>query len=353
MKENNPKGFWQSLERIPGLAAVQAEWRAFMGEDFEFAKKLLRPNGKLASSHPCMIKPDCGCYHDVVIHGDDDIVAVCHCERGCEIFALKKADIIVYELNRNALETSLVEVFGLFKESKSDTDIRGTIHVGVYSPFAGFRFPVYLTMQLEIDDFKGVVDALLGRNNSSFILLIPTRDHLTARTEKLLMDKKSIAVVLSETAEITDNHKIHSLLSLDSILQEFRTVNLPSSDHDGAIAFFPTPADAKWSDVSVQFKDGYTVSIKVKSVSGVFNYTQMGMANKKNSNPTVQWDLLSTFATEHGTLDWTSSQAHRRNQKRREILAANLRAFFRIEGDPFRLTKDGKGWQSRFQLYPG
>ncbi len=116
------------------------------------------------------------------------------------------------------------------------------------------------------------------------------------------------------------------------------------------MAFFPTPPDALWRDVSIRFKDGHTVSIKVTSAGGVFNYTQMGMANKKNGEPTKQWALLETFADGHGTLDWSSKKADRRNQKRRELLAADLRRFFRIEGDPFRLTEDGKGWQALFQI---
>ena len=37
---------------------------------------------------------------------------------------------------------------------------------------------------------------------------------------------------------------------------------------------------------------------------------------------------------------------------RKPALAANLRDFFRIEGDPFRLTDDGKGWQARFLISP-
>ncbi|WP_157067615.1 hypothetical protein [Desulfosarcina cetonica] len=76
------------------------------------------------------------------------------------------------------------------------------------------------------------------------------------------------------------------------------------------------------------------------------------MANKKNGDPTVQWELLRTFSDEHGVLDWSSNKADRRNQKRREILATNLRDFFRIEGDPFRLTDDGKGWQALFLISP-
>jgi hypothetical protein len=120
----------------------------------------------------------------------------------------------------------------------------------------------------------------------------------------------------------------------------------------GPLVLFPTPPDSTWEDVHVRFKDGHTVSIRVKSETGMFNYTQMGMASRKNGNPTVQWELLRTFADEGGTLVWSSSKADRRNQKRREILAANLRCFFQIDTDPFRLTPDRKGWEANFHIFP-
>ena len=65
--------------------------------------------------------------------------------------------------------------------------------------------------------------------------------------------------------------------------------------------------------------------------------------------------LCHSTDTEASTLPRDSlsdTYAHRRNQKRRELLAANLRDFFRIEGDPFRLTDDGKGWQALFLSAP-
>ena len=117
--------------------------------------------------------------------------------------------------------------------------------------------------------------------------------------------------------------------------------------------FFPTPPNTTWEDVSIRFIDGHTVSIRAKSEHKVCHYTQIGMVNRKNGSPTVQWELLRVFAEERGVLDWTSRQAHRRNQKRRENLAKNLQTFFRIEGDPFRVTEDGNGWQARFHLSPG
>ena len=274
----NTKNPWLALEAVPGLVAVEAEWRAKFGDGFESAKGFLRPNGKLASSHPCTVQRGCGCEHDVVIHDPEDIVAVCRCGRGCEPFPLKRSEIVVYELDRAALDAAIVETFKLIKES-------------VFMP-------------------------------------------------------------LSENVGFAGNRKLRLLRPLEDILSPFRTANLPSPKDNGGVVFFPTPPDATWGDVSIKLKDRHTVSVRVKSVTGVFHYAQMGMANKKNSEPTKQWELLEAFADEHGVLDWSSNKADRRNQKRREILATNLRDFFRIEGDPFRLTDDGKDWQALFLISP-
>jgi len=346
------KGFWQTLEKIPGLAAVEADWQIHFGSNYKSGMKFLRPNGKLALSHPCIIPGGCGCYHDVINHTSDDIVAVCRCERGCENFTLQRSDIVVYELNRPSLEVALDDVLGLLKEADTGTDIHGTTHIGVYSPYAGFRFPVYLTIQIEPEDFTNIVDSLLGRNETPFILLAPTRELCSVMTEKRITDSKSSFIPLSENVTINDKRELILLRPIDEILAPFCTANLPSPKEDGSTVFFPTPSHSTWGDVTIRFKDGYTVLIKVNATSGIFNYTQMGMADNRNTNPTVQWELLRAFSGGYGTLDWTSSQADRRNQKRREKLAADLRAFFRIEGDPFRLTDDRKGWQARFNISP-
>lgn len=341
--KSRPTGVWHAFEAIPGTAAVDIEWKALLGSDYETAKAFLRPNGKMAASHPCMVQRGCGCEHEVVVHDSEDIVAVCRCERGCETFSLQRSDIVVYELNRRALDASLAKVFGLFEETDSAIDLPGTTRIGVYSPYAGYRFPVYLTIQMEPDDFNRILDGLLSRNDNPFILLAPTRNHCTSMAEKRLAAKGSIFVPLSENV----SRQFQLLRSMDDIF-----ANLPRPKENDTRLFFPTPPDAIWENVSIRFKDGHTVSIKVKSVGGVFNYTQMGMANKKNGDPTLQWKLLETFAEERGTLDWSSDKADRKNQKRRELLAANLREFFRIEGDPFKMTKDGKGWQARFLISP-
>ena len=110
---SNPEGFWTGLEAVPGLSAVYAEWRERFGDEYASVKPFLRPNGKRASSHPCMEYPGCGWAHQVIEHGPDDIVAVCRCWRGCSTFRLTRSDIALYELDRTAFDRTISGAFNL------------------------------------------------------------------------------------------------------------------------------------------------------------------------------------------------------------------------------------------------
>ena len=350
--KSSPKGFWHALEAVPGLSAVSAEWRTRFGDEYESARSFLRPNGKRAASHPCTVPGGCGCAHEVVEHGPDDIVAVCRCGRGCESFALKPSDITVYELDRTAFCQAVARAFKFVGKPESVFELHETTRIGVYSPYAGFRFPVHLTIQLEPGDFEYVVSGLVSQTDGPFVLLAPTRDLSTARSERLLSKRQSAFIALAEEVALGGHRNLRLRRPLDEILSSFRRAHLSAREDNGSMIFFPTPPDATWRNVSIRFTDSHTVSVRVKSVSRKCHYAQMGMANKKNAKPTVQWDLLWDFAEERGVLDWSSHRAHRLKQKRREVLARNLRDFFRIEGDPFLLTEDGKGWQTRFRISP-
>ena len=68
----------------------------------------------------------------------------------------------------------------------------------------------------------------------------------------------------------------------------------------------------------------------------------MGMANKRNDQPTKQWELLQLLAEHRGELTWSDFGADRKIEHRRQLLARQLREFFGIEGDPFDKLPGGR-----------
>jgi len=143
-----------------------------------------------------------------------------------------------------------------------------------------------------------------------------------------------------------------SCLVILALPQEYRSGQTAPRTPSANGSRFPTPAGAAWGEVEINFRDGETVSIKVRDVQRVCSFQDVGMRNQKNNRPTVQWELLRVFAQQHGTLTWDSGQGDRRFQKRKEILAKNLQDFFGIDGDPFELTTDGQGWRCLFGIQP-
>ena len=351
--KSSPRGFWPALETVPGLSAVDAEWRTRFGDEYASAKSFLRPNNKWASSHPCTARHGCGCAHDVVEHGPDDIVAVCRCGRGCATFPLKRSDIVVYELDRTAFDQAVAGAFNLMGEPHTENGLHQTTRIGVYTPYARFRFPVFLTIQLEPDDFEHVVNGLVSRTGSPFVLLAPTRNLCTARTEGVLTNRKSTFIPLADEVSLAGRRELRLRRPVDDILSSFREAHLPAPKDDGWMIFFPTPPDATWGDVAIRFVDGHTVSVQVKSEQGVFNYTQMGMANRKNGDPTQQWKLLEGFSNSQGQIGWHGSYAGTKVKKQKQELSKRLREFFRIDEDPIEWVKDTGGYyRCKFGILP-
>lgn len=132
-----------------------------------------------------------------------------------------------------------------------------------------------------------------------------------------------------------------------------QTPTTPSPANGNTGSKFPTPAGTSWAMVSIRFLDGETVSIKVGDQAGKYLFSEMGMADGRNKRPTKQWDLMRVFARRGGILTWGNAEADRRNQKRREKLAENLKEFFGIAGEPIVLSDDKKGWRVTFSVSDG
>lgn len=343
--------WWRSLESVPCLADVTFTWKSLLGPEYELGSKFLRPNGMLVQSVPCRAKHDCGCAHFVVEHAPDHIVAVCQCEpQRCDTFPITRSDMVIYEVNQSALGAAVASALGIEFDGEEAKDLYMTFKLGTYSPLAGFEFPVLMTLQHDPNDLQQVVGNLTAMNDTPIILLVPTRSFCGPAVVTMVQHRGGCVLALEDFMGLSEDGTLVTDPPVGILLAKFKALHVPTPEDQTAMTFFPTPPGSTWENVSIRFVDGHKVAVRVKLETGMFNFTQMGMANQKSSEPNVQWKLLQAFAEEHGELTWRSPHADPRNQKRKEILANSLSAFFRIKGDPFELTADGKGWSSRFNI---
>lgn len=173
---------WDALESIPGLTAVMALWRARLGDwHTEFKNAFLQPAPDLAHSYPC--PNDCGCWHEVIHHGPDDIAAVCRCDPcRCAPFALTPDEVRLWGFSWSRFSRALCVALELnFKFA----DV-GLFHTRQIGSWAVGAVPVILTIQHDAGQFHRVVEALVARLRQPFILLAPTAQHLGAAGQELL-----------------------------------------------------------------------------------------------------------------------------------------------------------------------
>lgn len=338
--------FWPALERVPDLAAVPAEWRALLGDDLAEAERFLRPTPRLAGSVRSAA-PGRTCVHEIR-RWKGRFLSVC--PDGCAPAELTRDEVTIHRLDVAALAREVVAGLELeLAAAEPLPGVAGASHVGDYMPYAGLRFPAYLTLTGEPEALSVVAVGLAARGRP-FVLLAPTRSAFTQAVADTVRQAKACFLPLNELLGSGDDGRLALLdgLTAESVLGEFRAAHVPRPKADDGLVFFPTPAGARWGDVSIRFIDRHSVYVTVKGASGTYHFAQMGMANRKNAKPTVQWELLETFAEANGLLDWRNRKADRRNQKRKEKLAADLRRFFRIDGDPF--VVEGDGWRARFSV---
>ena len=347
---------WSACERMPTLAAVSAEWRLMLGEGYDAARVLLRPQAELAASYPCPSPHPCTCHHQIVDHGNGNIVAVCRCDPPyCDTVRLTRADIVVYELNLAIICSTLAKGLSFDLLHNHMPDQQRTIQIGIDSPCAGYHYPVYLTIPCGQENFVNTVLSLVARNVNPFILIAPTNRMCTPVCMEILQSKKSLFLTLLDLLDVSDSGKLIINPSCKKTITEFHNALVPAlhnSEEAYPIAFFPTPAGARWNDVRIRFLDGHSVSIWVRDKSGVYSFSQMGMSKRNSAAPTAQWKLLEAFAEGRGVFDWENEQASRTQKKQKQLLSQALRDFFRIDGDPFRYVRDFKGWEARFDIEP-
>lgn len=208
---------WHSLESIPSLAAVEAEWQALLDDDYAlFRGTFLADTGKHATSYPC--PRDCGCSHKVVRHSDGSIVAVCRCvPPSCDDIKLKSDDTVILQLEIDKLGRAIRKAFG-FHSREADPGIYNTLQIAAYTDQS---YPVFFSVQHDRQMFKQVVSELAARFQERFILLVPTADFSDGTCKGILTSAKSVMLPLETSLSLIPPGEFKMTRQRDELLAGF------------------------------------------------------------------------------------------------------------------------------------
>ena len=329
------------------------EWQRLLGSEFPVASRLLRPTDRRVNAYPCPSPGGDGCPRRVVVHDNGQIVAVCNdVDQGCRDIRLSPEDIIAYELDRRGLGLAAALALGVKPDFSSLEDLWETYRIGEYRPRAGRRFPVFMTIQQEKERFEAVILRLCQRTESPFLLLAPTENSINPTVVAMMKGRHASFIPLQDVLVADRNNRLVPSPDSELMLSDFHLTVFPESDGPTQKPEFPTPPDAQWNQVSIRFVDGHTVSVHCLDKKRQVNYTQMGLVDGRNGNPTKQWELLRDLADGYGRIEVGSGRDRPENQKRKELLNKQLQQYFQIDGDPILWDPDSNAYRSRFELHP-
>ena len=166
-------------------------------------------------------------------------------------------------------------------------------------------------------------------------------------------------------------------------LEIIEKVNYSIGEKDSKLIM---PSNSKWEDITIKLIDGHNVDIKVKDKIIRSDYKQMGFEDKKSRKPNQQWSMLQLLASKGGSLSWQESPSSKninvreieqnfshesdedsddsqnkgysilkapdKVKKIKQLLSKSLKAFFKINEDPFLPYKQAKAYIIRIKLIP-
>ena len=110
------------------------------------------------------------------------------------------------------------------------------------------------------------------------------------------------------------------------------------------------PPDARWEELAIDFVEREVINVRFRGETRRFEPEHLGMKNRKNGRPTLQWTLLQQLALAGGELDWRDRGATTSIKKQKQALSDRLKAAFGIEGSPIKWDEARSAYVARFVL---
>ncbi len=339
----------RTLETLPGLSATKSEWRLRTGDAYPLMADLLKPTGHIDDRMPC-ISPLLGLHYHSVHEYDDGTAEAVFLDdtHDCSSFPVERHERAVMTPDMAGFCRRICLALGLDPETEGLSLPRGIYEVGCYYPLESFRFTVVLALKPTAVEAEESLHAVAALRDGPFVFLTATPTRFSDRSAHLITARNVLARALIQCLLVSEN-TLASTKSWSADIAAFRDKVVPKSGP--VMAFFPTPPRTPWADVTIRFVDGYTVFVNAAGVTQRLSYTEMGMANRRESKPSKQWEFFYEIAENHGAIDFDMGNA-RKNKSWKYELSSDLRSFFHIKDDPFIYDESTGCWQVRFRLIP-
>lgn len=215
---------WRTLDAAPVLAGVEAQWREWLEPDLEAARPFLRPESELAAAYPCPNGGGENCPRRVVVHGADDIVAACgNSPPECDALRLKRADLLVYELDVGALAKEIARILELDDASGELVDgVHGVRALGTVAISPARRVPAFLVLQSRSEDGQHSVERLLARHPATPLLFVLPTTEVPAATRAMLDSRGCGLLACSDFAAWIPAKGIAAKQRAEDVLASFR-----------------------------------------------------------------------------------------------------------------------------------
>ena len=213
------KRLWRTFEDPFGIRGVRAHWRQYLSAaELEAISPFLRSLKEPSATYPCPRIAGHGCPRGVVVHGPDDIVAVC---RSYPKDATHQAEADGHHRVRIRLEALLRIPERTVRAGFGGGTIRGqrgVWHVGTWVVNATDHRPVFSIAVHSRSSFDGAVGVLLITHLGPFVVMAPTLRFSGAAATEGLRQRGAALLALDDTVLLSGEGKLIAAGALAELL---------------------------------------------------------------------------------------------------------------------------------------
>jgi len=210
------QSLWHSLESLPTLAAVLADWERALGGEFALARGFLQATTEQSMDYPCTRRSSCGCVHRVIPPGKRiGMVAVCDC--GCEAIPLEPKDIVVFSLDVAKLGESARRALKFHSPASGASNG----HCRRVGAAGDAQLPVYFFAPADEAALVKEVGNLVAAQVGPLVLLTPTATHHSTVVAAMQARHGCLVLALSRWLDVTAAGVLKLREPLDGVLAAF------------------------------------------------------------------------------------------------------------------------------------